>query len=168
MSPRAVQPLSGPYRPPLTQLFLLWARRQLASPTMGGSLRHAGPLAGGSGDQPRPRERAVSAPQARSGLTPPTLFGSFAAGGRCSSPSAERGQPPRIPAYSSPRLVREAQGFRLPIASGQADPPVAALLSPCGVTSLLRRRLRSDGAPLLRIIVRPRRSTRTKRPTSWL
>ncbi|KAJ1204401.1 hypothetical protein NDU88_008179 [Pleurodeles waltl] len=80
----------------------------------------------------RPRERAVSVPQARSGLTPPALFGTSAAGGRRSFPSAERGPPPRVPAYSSPRLVREARvqwSFRLLIALDKADPPYAAPLS---------------------------------------
>ncbi|KAJ1143192.1 hypothetical protein NDU88_009503 [Pleurodeles waltl] len=116
-----------------------------------------------------PGKRAVNAPQARSGLTPPALFGTFAAGWRHSFPSAERGQPLRVPAYPSSRIIREAQGAaELPapdrIRSGGSS--LRGTSISCDVASLLRHRQRSGGAPLLRIIVRPRRSTRTTRPTS--
>ncbi|KAJ1207837.1 hypothetical protein NDU88_003227 [Pleurodeles waltl] len=63
-----------------------------------------------------PGERAVSATPARSGLTPPVLFGTSAAVGRPSFPLARRGQPLRVLAHSSPRLVREAQGVAEPLA----------------------------------------------------
>ncbi|KAJ1205267.1 hypothetical protein NDU88_000702 [Pleurodeles waltl] len=78
-----------------------------------------------------PVERSVGAPHAESGLTPPALFGTSAAGGRHSFPSAEQRQPAFQPtrAPGSFRRPRVQWIFQLPIASGQADPPYAAPLS---------------------------------------
>ncbi|KAJ1089082.1 hypothetical protein NDU88_002235 [Pleurodeles waltl] len=104
-----------------------------------------------------PGGRAVSAPHARSGLTPPALLDTPAAGGRHLLRSVERVPPSRVPAYLSPRLAREAQdaaGLLAPdrLESGSSSLRGTAISS--GDMTLLRRQLR--------------RSTRTTRPTSWL
>ncbi|KAJ1109980.1 hypothetical protein NDU88_007337 [Pleurodeles waltl] len=95
-----------------------------------------------------------------------------ATGGRRTTPPVKWSNCTAPHSNSSPRLAQEApwrSGASLfLLALSRTIPRYAAPLSQCGVALLFKCRRRSGGAPLLRIRARPRRSTRTTRPTSWL
>ncbi|KAJ1119342.1 hypothetical protein NDU88_007528 [Pleurodeles waltl] len=98
-------------------------------------------------------------------------FDTPAADGRHLLRSAGRVLPSGISVYLSPRLAREAQDAAGLLAPGHLESGSSSLHGTTissGDATLLRRRLHSGGAPLLRIIARLHRSTRTTRPTSWL
>ncbi|KAJ1213929.1 hypothetical protein NDU88_001558 [Pleurodeles waltl] len=85
--------------------------------------------------------------------------------------SGVRALPSAVSVYSSSRLARQAPGVAGFLAPGHlksSGSSVHDIAISSGGSALLRRRLHSGGASLLRIIARPRRSTRATRPTSWL